>query len=296
MKTKFIPICLVFFSLVAVSCGGNSGSGDVASRLLSERDSLKALATQNQLELERMTVFFDEVSACIDSITVQEDHIIDEVDIEKNRRYNSSEIAQRLTRLTEIIAEQRQRIASLVDSLNNQADTSRLNGLRHTIAYLTTQLSLKEKQIQQLRTEISSNQRNIRSLNSRIQDLNAEVGSLALRNTALTEAVQVQTEIINEGYVLVGTKQNLKEMGVIEGGGFLRRSSVNLGNVNTSKCSKVNIALFNELPLNSGKFKILSPTPASSYTVRREGNRATLVITDANTFWSLSNILVIQIQ
>lgn len=296
MRNRFIPICLLLLSLLATSCGGRSDSAPDTDRLRAERDSLIVVAADNRRELERMTTFFDEVATCIDSITRQENLIVEEVNFERSRRGNSAELVQRLNQLTQIISDQRERIASLVNSLNNQADTTRLAGLRNTIAYLTGQLARKEEQIQRLRAEVSGNQRSIRNLNARIQDLSAEVGDLTTQNTALTEAVQVQTEIINEGYVLVASRQRLKELGVIEDGGLLRRSKVHLGRVTTAMCSKVNVAIFNELPIPSRKYKILSPAPESSYTIRRAGDTSTLIITDANAFWSLSNILVIQTQ
>lgn len=296
MRNRFIPSCLLLLSLFTASCGGKSDSAPDTDQLRAERDSLIVVAADNRRELERMTTFFDEVATCIDSITRQENLIVEEVNFERSRRGNSAELVQRLNQLTQIISDQRERIASLVNSLNNQADTTRLAGLRNTIAYLTGQLARKEEQIQRLRAEVSGNQRSIRNLNARIQDLSAEVGDLTTQNTALTEAVQVQTEIINEGYVLVASKQRLKELGVIEDGGLLRRSKVHLGRVTTAMCSKVNVAIFNELPIPSRKYKILSPAPESSYTIRRAGDTSTLVITDANAFWSLSNILVIQTQ
>lgn len=85
-------------------------------------------------------------------------------------------------------------------------------------------------------------------------------------------------------------------MGVIEGGGFLKSSKIKLSNVNISKCSKLDIATFRELPIQSRKVKILSPAPESSYVINRNGDVSKLVITDATAFWSLSNILVIQTQ
>lgn len=295
MRTLFLSISLLSAILLVVSCGGDT-TPDRTIELQNERDSLMVLAANNQRELDRMTSFFDEVAACIDSITEQETLLATQVDIETHRRYSSREIAQRLNQLSEIITGQRQRIASLVDSLNNRVDTTRTSGLRSTISYLTNELARKEEQIKRLRAEISGQQRSISKLSAEIDNLTETVGDLTTQNTALTEAVKVQTEIINEGYVLVASKQQLKSMGVVEGGGFLRSSKTKLSNVNTSQCTKVDIAAFRELPIQSRKVKVLSPAPESSYTIKHNGNTSTLVITDATAFWSLSNILVIQTQ
>lgn len=289
----FIFILLILCS--AASCS-RQGDNRETEALRNERDSLLILANVNQRDLERMTSFFDDVAACIDSITEQETLLASEVDIETNRHYSQREISQRLNQLIEIIVGQRERITLLVDSLNNRVDTIRTSGLRSTITYLTNQLAAKEAQISRLQAELSGQQRNIRHLNNRVQDLTSEVSELTSQNEALTEVVQIQTEIINEGYVLVADKQQLKDMGVIQGGGLFRKSKINLGVINTSQCNKVNISTLKEIPIHSSKVQILSHAPAHSYMLQKNGGITTLVITDANAFWSLSNILVIQIQ
>ena len=291
-------IVLSFLLSIALlpSCSHDNASAEREALLEAERDSLRVLATANQQQLDRMTSFFDEVAACIDSITEQETILASQVDIETNRRYSSHELALRLNQLSDIITDQRNKIAMRVDSLNNRVDTVRTEGLRSTIAYLTNQLAQKEEQINRLQSEISGHKRNIRNLTDKVENLTAAVDELSTQNTALTEAVQVQTEIINEAYVLVATKQELKDMGVIQGGGFLRSAKTDLSSVDKSKCSKVDIATFTRLPANSGKVKLLSPAPRSSYSLTKNGGVTILSISDANSFWSLSNILVIQIQ
>lgn len=294
--TRYIPFILLIISgsFIVVSCSKTEHLVNNEA-LIHERDSLLYLAINNQAEIERMTSFFNEVAACIDSINEQEQLLAVQVDVETNRRYSQREITQRLNHLSEIILNQRARISSLLDSLNNGVDSVRISGLRSTITFLTAQLAEKEAQISRLKAEISGQQRSIHTLNERVSTLTAEVGELSAQNIVLTEAVQVQTEIINEGYILVATKQELKDMGVIESGGLFRKSKTNLANVKPSQCTKVNISVFNELPLPSSKFKILSPAPETSYRVRKQGNSVTLVIIDPNSFWSLSNILVIQL-
>lgn len=277
------------------SCGKKENALD-ADALRIERDSLYAVANANQRDLKLMTSFFDEVLACIDSVSEQERLLTIQMSAELNCRYSQSEVAMRLNQLSQIILGQRERIALLVDSLNTRVDTVRTTGLRNTIAYLTNQLSAKEAQINRLKAELSGQQRNITNLKERVNQLKSDVGDLTAQNTALSEAVQTQTEIINEGYVLVADKQLLKELGVIEGGGFLRKSKTNISKISTSRCNKVNIAMFREMPINAKKVKLLTPAPASSYTLQQNGDVTTLVVKDANAFWSLSNILIIQIQ
>lgn len=294
---KFTWKCLLPLMLIVLvsSCGGD-GSDGVGAALLAERDSLKVLADENQRELERMTDFFDSVAACIDSISEQESLLTVTVDPETNRRYSSREMTSRLNQLSEIINNQRSRIASLVDSLNNSMDTTRINGLSNTIAFLTEQLNQKEAVIAQMRAELQGERRNVRRLTSQVESLTETVEDLSTQNTALTEAVQVQTEIINEGLVLIASERTLKDMGVIQGGGFLRKSKVVLANVNPNSCTRVDISQFTDIPINYNKVKILSPAPEGSYTLTRTPDGYQLRILNSTQFWSLSNVLVIQIK
>ncbi len=289
----FVISCVFVIGLA--SCGGDD-TGAQEEALRAERDSLQALATTNQKELERMTSFFNEVAACIDSINEQESILVAEVDIETNRRYSQREIARRLSQLEEIITGQRERIASLVDSLNNRTDTTRTRGLRSTISFLTRQLEQKEAQINRLRAQLHGHQRDIRNLREQVQGLAADVQELTDRNDDLQATLVVQTEVMNEGLLLVEDKDRLKELGIIEGGGFLRRSTVNLGRVTPDMCQRVDIAALSSLPIPGRKVKILSPVPEGSYSLTRDGDRTILNITDSGVFWSLSRTLVIQTE
>ena len=294
---KLLNVLLMLAVIVPamMSC---SGEGDTSreDELRNERDSLLALATSNQRDLERMTMFFNEVSACIDSITEQESILVNQVDPETNRRYSRREVARRLSQLEEIISGQRNRIDSLMNTLNDRVDTTRTRGLRSTIQYLTSQLEAKEAQIARLQEQIRGHRQNIDMLQGQVQELTGEVEDLNTRNNELEQAVTAQTEIINEGYVLIADKERLRDLGIIEGGGFLRRTRVNLNRVSREMCSRVNMAQMTSLPIPSTKVKVLSPVPEGSYSISKSNGSSTLTINNPTAFWSLSSVLVIQTE
>lgn len=295
MKNLLLCTALSITILAVASCSDRAVNTE-ESRLQHERDSLLILANTNQRDLERMTSFFDEVAACIDSVSKQETLLSAQIDIETNRRYSTRELTQRLNQLSEIINGQRERIANLIDSLNNRVDTVRTGGLRSTIAYLTSQLEQKEIQINHLKAEIGGQKRTISTLTDKVNSLTTEVGELSQQNSSLSQAVQIQTQIINEGYIFVASKDRLKEIGVIEGGGLFKKSKVDISKVTTSMCRKIDISKFNDLRINSKKIKLLTPAPADSYSIISQDGTSLLTISDATSFWSLSNILVIQTQ
>lgn len=294
-KLLYVLLMLAVIVPAMMSC---SGEGDTSreDELRVERDSLLALATSNQRDLERMTMFFNEVSACIDSITEQESILVNQVDPETNRRYSRREVARRLSQLEEIISGQRNRIDSLMNTLNDRVDTTRTRGLRSTIQYLTSQLEAKEAQIARLQEQIRGHRQNIDMLQGQVQELTGEVEDLNTRNNELEQAVTAQTEIINEGYVLIADKERLRDLGIIEGGGFLRRTRVNLNRVSREMCSRVNMAQMTSLPIPSTKVKVLSPVPEGSYSISKSNGSSTLTINNPTAFWSLSSVLVIQTE
>ena len=108
--------------------------------------------------------------------------------------------------------------------------------------------------------------------------------------------IQTQDEIINEGYVRIGTKKELQSAGLIKGG-FLKKTKVNYDNVDKSVFNPVDIRMFNSVELKSDNPKILTAHPASgAYRLEKTDNGTTMLYIDNPTvFWSLSNFLIIQL-
>ena len=50
------------------------------------------------------------------------------------------------------------------------------------------------------------------------------------------------------------------------------------------------------IPTHAKKAKILTNQPASSYEIVEENSTKTIIITNPDKFWSLSNYLVIQVD
>jgi len=50
------------------------------------------------------------------------------------------------------------------------------------------------------------------------------------------------------------------------------------------------------IPLYSSRAKILSTHPKSSYSLEKENDSFTLLITDTEAFWSVSKYLVIEVD
>lgn len=93
-------------------------------------------------------------------------------------------------------------------------------------------------------------------------------------------------------YVLVGTKKELMEAGVVEKAGLLKGGSIN-ENADLSKFQPVDMNALESLPLGAGKFKVLTEHPEESYSITAAGTESTLQIESPKNFWSISRYLVV---
>ena len=136
---------------------------------------------------------------------------------------------------------------------------------------------------------------NITQLQKRVSSLTKDNAQLSRQVEAQVQALSVQSEIINEGYVKIGTKKQLSGLGIITGG-FLKKKRVNPNAIQKGQFMRVDIRSLKELPLKSDDAKILTQTPSSSYRIVKTGkNQSILYILDSTEFWSISNYLIIQL-
>lgn len=294
MKTIFsLPgtAILAIILLLVIGCADNSAT----LRLEAQRDSLQAIARERDVQISDMTMFFDSVASCLDSIAITEHMLLPVVDPETMRPFTKREIRERLSMLAGQIARQREKIRMLTDSVDSLKRLPTGAGAANTVLFLTRQLEEKEAAVARLMKELDEKNRNIRDLQRNMEALRSELNDVTEQNSALATAVVAQSEQMNEGYVLVGDKKQLQALGVLSKGGLFKKSSFNASAVDPQACRKVDIRHMVELPLPSRKAKMLSAAPEGSYHWVETGAGRTLVVDNPTQFWSLTNILVIQL-
>ena len=286
MKNIIKSSITVLFAITFVSltsCGGQE-----KQRLMNQVDSLKQVIEFKQANMDEMTSSLDIVANGLDSI-FQQEHIIymgkDEV---SGKNLTQKELKQRVNDLADLIARQRERIAELEDSLSFNSNPQ-MESLKMVIASLNAQLEEKEKTIEDLKKQVASQRMNIALLNQTKSEMEEHI-------KMQEDALQVQDEMINEAFYIIGTRKELKEAGVITAH-FLQKSKVNLETADLSKLKKIDIRNFsNELEIASKKAVILSHMPEASYSIVQGNGKSILYINDPAQFWSMSRILVIQIK
>jgi uncharacterized protein YukE len=279
-------ICYVF-ALVAILLSGCKGETVDVSGIVAERDSIKEASIRQQQELDNLNAFVDIVSNGLDSIAMQEGFI--RVQNPEGPVMTREQMKKSLAELADMLARQRSRIAQLEDSLKFKGTGA--EGLHKIVEYLNEQLEAKEKVIAQLRSEVNNKNTDIARLQSRITTLNENVEKLDKKNQIQQQALVTQSNMINECYMKIGTKKQLKQAGIIDG------RKLNAGGLTPDKFVRVDIRQLRELPLKSKKPKILTTMPQSSYSiVKNSDGTSLLTINDPTLFWSSSNYLVISLN
>lgn len=273
-----LVMCVVLISVVA--CGGGK-TGDSNH----ERDSLEQA---NRLLMSSISF----ITSTLDSIAVQENQLMvfsnDGVEVVDQRTI----IKQRLATLSELLKSQKEQLAKLNERLEGKG--GEMTDLKRLLAQVNEQLEQKSAEVERLTEALQDSRKSIAELRENVQTLNIQNANQKEMLAEQQEALSTQDKIMNEGYFLVGTTQELQAAGIVTNGGFLKKKKVNLSAIRQDGFQVVDIREFATLPIHGKKVKLLTPAPKGSYTLSPNGDGWLLTITDAASFWSVSNYLVIK--
>ena len=286
----FTILIVVIASMYLSSC--NNGKQKI-DKMQEQIDSLEKVDEERKNDIRDLTGFITTLSDGLDSIAAQEDMLFTNKGVE-GVYVDRKQLRLNLEMFEEKLIQQKQRIAQMGDSLKAKgAKIDILNGL---VKHLNQQLDEKNRQIQILKVELEKKNVNLAQLRSRVSSLSETNAQLSERAEQQLAALKAQDEVINEGYVKIGTKKELVSGGFLSGG-FLKKTKVDVNGLQKDRFSKVDIRSFSELPINATSAKIMTQMPQSSYRWIKAGDgRLVLQITDPTTFWSASNFLIIQIN
>jgi len=285
MKNYISILFIVSMVLFSVSCGNQSDA-----RLTQQVDSLQTALQQRNDDYAALYDYIVIISDGIDSINAQEEVIL-RTDIESPLT-NRNKLKQSLSTLKDAVQTQRERITLLEKKLANGSDEARK--LSSIIAELKKQLEQKDATIAELIKQAEDDKITIGQLRKQIASLIRKTEEQALQIAEQEEVIVAQDQIINQGFVMMGTKRELKEAGILSGG-FLKKKKLEYGSFDESLFEQIDIRQTTTFSIPSTAPKILTPSPAGSYQMTKNGQSTTLEITDPARFWSVTNFLVIQL-
>lgn len=267
--------------------------------LQAERDSLLAVTHEQDSTRAIFDSYLETIAETLDSIKTQERILTLRVD-EKGRALRKSEIRANLELLANVIKRQRERIEEMEAMLLQQGVDS-TSHYRSLISHLYDELDAKKSQVEQLQKELSRKAAEVSRLNKRVDMLETDVTNITEQAKEQADLIEQQTEILkaqnqmlNVGYIKVGSKKELQNAGILKSSLF-SAGRLNPDGIDKNMLDEIDIREVTEITVSSKKPKLLTAHPASSYRLDGNGSTTVLVITDPASFWSASNYLIIQL-
>lgn len=285
-----ILLSMCFVSLLICGCGN---SGSEVMRLVEERDSLRQINREQVERLDNYSRTIETLNETLDSIAYQENMIFfntnGEISITKE------DVKHNLMRFEALLRKQGDKIRQLEKQLSESNDSNAQS--LSLISHLKEQLHTKNIQIAQLKEELEKKNVDIARLQEQVESQRltintqtATINELNKRTQQQGEALARQDVILNNGYVLIGSKDDLKRKGILKKGKIVADAALD-----RSKFAKVDIREWREVSFTAKRPRILTNMPASSYEITTTGNRNfTLTVKKTSDFWRISTYLVIQ--
>ena len=287
-KYSFTVFFLTALCLMTACGGKGTDEGNP------EADSLRMELSDRMAEMSEMDLFLDAVNASMDSVIDMDGKVLRTLG--ESRVSRKQQILNNIEAYKQILQRQRERLALLEEKLKANGDVNAKNEkLMKTIGSLKKQLEEKDKAIVELTQELTKRNYDIKTLKGHVEKLNTQVAELQEETKQQEEALVTQSNMMNEAYVCIGSKKELKEAGLLSGGTLFKKSKLDLSQVNASAFQKIDIRHSKTFKIPGKKVSILTQMPAGSYTITDNGDgTSTLTITDATRFWSVSNYLVVR--
>ena len=286
---KILYIILVLATTFAFTTCSNDGQN--TAKLNERIDSLEKENARKDESLQDLNLFVGALADGFDSIAKHEEMLFYTNKGKEGVLIDREQLKKNLEMFENLLEQQEQRINQLTDSLRLRG--VRINRLQSLVDYMNQQIEEKNNIIKKLRTELNNKDANISQLHQKVSELTDSTSKLSIKVETQRDALDVQSEMINECYVKIGTKKELSDMGIISGG-FLGGKKLIYDAFQKEQFMQVDIRKFTEITIESRSPKILSQMPKTSYRIERNGDKSTLYITDPTEFWKVSNFLIIQ--
>lgn len=284
MKKLCYGLCAILMGATLFSCAGKSQS-DLQHKVDSLQTSLETVTADYHQLGEALHV----ISVGLDSISMMESGLFDRS--KESPRPNQREIKEKLDHFKETLKSQRERISLLEQQLG--ASTNETRSLQRIVVVLRAQLAEKESQIEALQNELGGKNLTIDDLQRRLQSVSQRSEDQERLIKMQNKIMETQDKQLYEGYVIMGTKSELKKSGLLKGG-FLKKSTLDVSSVDKSLFKVIDTRVVTEISISSNSVKLLTQVPEDCYTIEKTGKTSVLRITNPTRFWEVSKYLIIQ--
>lgn len=273
---KAVKILIAGLMLTALASCDNISN--LTSRMLGVDQELLD-ATIPPEEAEQMSLMLQSVALSLDSIQEQE-FLLNQFDDSTPKEV----ILAQLETYKEMLDRKKVEIDNLTaDSIS---DKGAIADLKRVMEFLSLQLEEKSANIAKFEEAVKKREAKIAELRGAVDVLTVESDNLKAKNDE-------QEKRLNQVFYIVGTKNELKNLGLLSGNA-LSKKRANYSNINNSQFHEVDARSFSTLVIDSKSPKLLTEKPASSYTMTKNNDgTTTLKITNAEEFWETSPYLIV---
>ena len=282
MRTTTVLILMLFLTL--------SGCTDRKEQeeLLKKNAELKNELASRDHFIEEVTATINEIHDALEVTTAKEKNVVRETTKPEGKAAQTplqmkQQILTRISDMHSTIMESKKKIAALQKKLDDAG--VQFAGLQKMVDDLKTQLEVREQSIVQLQASVESLKGEVRE----------KVAVIAAREQTIDE----QTRELNKVYFVAGTKDELRQKGIItKEGGFpfgLFGSTIALG-------TKFNPADFRTLDKTKDMTievtgvvnEIVPKRDTSWYKISQpEAGKGLLKITDPSSFWKQNRLVIV---
>ena len=273
---KAVKILIAGLMLTALASCDNISN--LTSRMLGVDQELLD-ATIPPEEAEQMSLMLQSVALSLDSIQEQE-FLLNQFDDSTPKEV----ILAQLETYKEMLDRKKVEIDNLTaDSIS---DKGAIADLKRVMEFLSLQLEEKSANIAKFEEAVKKREAKIAELRGAVDVLTVESDNLKAKNDE-------QEKRLNQVFYIVGTKNELKNLGLLSGNA-LSKKRANYSNINNSQFHEVDARSFSTLVIDSKSPKLLTEKPASSYTMTKNNDgTTTLKITNSEEFWETSPYLIV---
>ena len=270
--------------VMATSCNGGSAS------MKEQLDSLQTAYEQRDAEYNELNDYLGVIATGLDSISLQEGQLLKN---DESPTLNREQIKKNLDAYKQTLENQRQRIAVMEKKLQTNQKYSA--HLRSIIATMKQQLAQKDEEIANLRKLVDDKNTDIAKLKENVANLRQHNEMQAGLIASQAETISSQDASMHTAYIKIGTKKELKELGLLTGG-FLKKTKVDFTKIDKSLFKAVDIRSADKIDIPAKKAKVMTPQPEDSYRIDQVHKSLVLSVINPDRFWGVSDFVIIQID
>lgn len=282
---KIIIMVLGVMTLTACNYGKVQEENDAARHII---DSLKAANSSQAAELDEMMDMINQVNEGFRIIKEAEGRVdLTDGNIEGDRKV---QIAENMAFIQQTMQQNRELINQLKSKISRS--NGALKSLSKQIEMLEQQMTAQKARIDELEAHLSERDQVIAEQTEQIGQLNENVAELTTQNEEKTATVAAQDKELNKAWFVFGTKNELKDQGILQKGEVLKS-----GNFNKGYFTQIDIRYDKDIRLYSKSAELKTIHPAGSYQLTKDAQgQYELHITNPTEFWSTSKYLVIIVK